>query len=162
MLDSKMYIVYYAVTRMWRTSEGSPERSWLLCVNMNRSKSGWGAVITSCIRHWWRSSSRMYCGLCPVSIYTCTHTYCDLFQGQCCCCTGSRMFECMTDGKYDPAGTLTQAIRNFAKSLEGWLTSAMSDYPQEIVRTKVCVFLKGFNYWDVFSKSDSVLGKQKL
>uniref|UniRef100_A0A672LPV8 DNA-binding protein RFX2-like n=1 Tax=Sinocyclocheilus grahami TaxID=75366 RepID=A0A672LPV8_SINGR len=34
--------------------------------------------------------------------------------------------------------TLTQAIRNFAKSLEGWLTSAMSDFPQEIVRTKVC------------------------
>uniref|UniRef100_W5LB43 DNA-binding protein RFX2 n=1 Tax=Astyanax mexicanus TaxID=7994 RepID=W5LB43_ASTMX len=32
--------------------------------------------------------------------------------------------------------TLTQAIRNFAKSLEGWLTSAMSNFPQEIVRTK--------------------------
>jgi len=45
----------------------------------------------------------------------------------------------MTDGKCDPAGTLTQAIRNFAKSLEGWLTSAMTDFPQEIVRTKVCV-----------------------
>ncbi|XP_056628434.1 DNA-binding protein RFX2 isoform X1 [Triplophysa dalaica] len=39
--------------------------------------------------------------------------------------------------------TLTQAIRNFAKSLESWLTSAMSDFPQEIVRTKaavVCAF----------------------
>ncbi|KAG9343465.1 hypothetical protein JZ751_013631 [Albula glossodonta] len=35
--------------------------------------------------------------------------------------------------------TLTQAIRNFAKSLEGWLTSAMSQFPQEIVRTKVAV-----------------------
>ncbi|KAK2898453.1 hypothetical protein Q8A67_009871 [Cirrhinus molitorella] len=35
--------------------------------------------------------------------------------------------------------TLTQAIRNFAKSLEGWLTSAMSDYPTEIVRTKAAV-----------------------
>ncbi|XP_066499588.1 DNA-binding protein RFX2 isoform X1 [Hoplias malabaricus] len=35
--------------------------------------------------------------------------------------------------------TLTQAIRNFAKSLEGWLTSAMSNFPQEIVRTKVAV-----------------------
>uniref|UniRef100_A0A673JFT7 DNA-binding protein RFX2 n=1 Tax=Sinocyclocheilus rhinocerous TaxID=307959 RepID=A0A673JFT7_9TELE len=35
--------------------------------------------------------------------------------------------------------TLTQAIRNFAKSLEGWLTSAMSDFPQEIVRTKAAV-----------------------
>ncbi|XP_017276041.1 DNA-binding protein RFX2 isoform X3 [Kryptolebias marmoratus] len=35
--------------------------------------------------------------------------------------------------------TLTQAIRNFAKSLEGWLTNAMSNFPQEIVRTKVAV-----------------------
>uniref|UniRef100_A0A3Q3LPS3 DNA-binding protein RFX2 n=1 Tax=Mastacembelus armatus TaxID=205130 RepID=A0A3Q3LPS3_9TELE len=35
--------------------------------------------------------------------------------------------------------TLTQAIRNFAKSLEGWLTSAMTSFPQEIVRTKVAV-----------------------
>ncbi|XP_029105230.1 DNA-binding protein RFX2-like isoform X2 [Scleropages formosus] len=35
--------------------------------------------------------------------------------------------------------TLTQAIRNFAKSLEGWLTTAMSGFPLEIVRTKVAV-----------------------
>ncbi|XP_071373122.1 DNA-binding protein RFX2 isoform X2 [Centroberyx affinis] len=35
--------------------------------------------------------------------------------------------------------TLTQAIRNFAKSLEGWLTTAMTDFPQEIVRTKAAV-----------------------
>uniref|UniRef100_W5LY24 DNA-binding protein RFX2 n=1 Tax=Lepisosteus oculatus TaxID=7918 RepID=W5LY24_LEPOC len=35
--------------------------------------------------------------------------------------------------------TLTQAIRNFAKSLEGWLNTAMSDFPQEIVRTKAAV-----------------------
>ncbi|XP_063056796.1 DNA-binding protein RFX2 isoform X3 [Engraulis encrasicolus] len=35
--------------------------------------------------------------------------------------------------------TLTQAIRNFAKSLENWLTSAMCDFPQETVRTKVAV-----------------------
>lgn len=35
------------------------------------------------------------------------------------------------------SGTLTQAIRNFAKSLEGWLTNAMSNFPQEIIRTKV-------------------------
>ncbi|XP_063772552.1 DNA-binding protein RFX2 isoform X3 [Pseudophryne corroboree] len=32
--------------------------------------------------------------------------------------------------------TLTQAIRNFAKSLEGWLTNAMSDFPQQIVQAK--------------------------
>ncbi|XP_034036057.1 DNA-binding protein RFX2 isoform X3 [Thalassophryne amazonica] len=35
--------------------------------------------------------------------------------------------------------TLTQAIRNFAKSLEGWLTNAMSNFPQDVVRTKVAV-----------------------
>ncbi|NXG10853.1 RFX2 protein, partial [Sakesphorus luctuosus] len=35
--------------------------------------------------------------------------------------------------------TLTQAIRNFAKSLEGWLMNAMSEYPPEVVQTKVGV-----------------------
>ena len=34
-------------------------------------------------------------------------------------------------------GTLTQAIRNFAKSLEGWLTNAMRDFPQQAIQTKV-------------------------
>ncbi|XP_055514666.1 DNA-binding protein RFX2-like isoform X4 [Leucoraja erinacea] len=34
---------------------------------------------------------------------------------------------------------LTQAIRNFAKSLEGWLMSAMNGFPQQMVRTKVGV-----------------------
>ncbi|XP_036451819.1 transcription factor RFX3 isoform X2 [Colossoma macropomum] len=32
---------------------------------------------------------------------------------------------------------LTQAIRNFAKSLEGWLTNAMSAIPQKMIQTKV-------------------------
>ncbi|KAM4675719.1 MHC class II regulatory factor RFX1 isoform 3-T3 [Discoglossus pictus] len=32
---------------------------------------------------------------------------------------------------------LTQAIRNFAKSLENWLTSAMMNIPEEMVRVKV-------------------------
>ncbi|XP_067414122.1 DNA-binding protein RFX2 isoform X4 [Emydura macquarii macquarii] len=36
-------------------------------------------------------------------------------------------------------GTLTQAIRNFAKSLEGWLMNAMSDFPPQVVQTKVGV-----------------------
>lgn len=40
-------------------------------------------------------------------------------------------------GRCVSLGTLTQAIRNFAKSLEGWLTNAMTNFPQEIVRTKV-------------------------
>ncbi|KAF2980933.1 hypothetical protein EK904_006541, partial [Melospiza melodia maxima] len=32
--------------------------------------------------------------------------------------------------------TLTQAIRNFAKSLEGWLMNAMSEFPPQVVQTK--------------------------
>ncbi|KAM5191231.1 DNA-binding protein RFX2 isoform 2-T2 [Callospermophilus lateralis] len=35
--------------------------------------------------------------------------------------------------------SLTQAIRNFAKSLEGWLANAMSDFPQQVIQTKVGV-----------------------
>ncbi|XP_041901368.1 DNA-binding protein RFX2 isoform X4 [Corvus kubaryi] len=35
--------------------------------------------------------------------------------------------------------TLTQAIRNFAKSLEGWLMNAMSEFPSQVVQTKVGV-----------------------
>lgn len=34
-------------------------------------------------------------------------------------------------------GALTQAIRNFAKSLENWLTGAMMNIPEEMVRIKV-------------------------
>ena len=34
-------------------------------------------------------------------------------------------------------GTLTQAIRNFAKSLEGWLTNALNIYPKKFVASKV-------------------------
>uniref|UniRef100_A0A6J0SNC0 DNA-binding protein RFX2 n=1 Tax=Pogona vitticeps TaxID=103695 RepID=A0A6J0SNC0_9SAUR len=36
-------------------------------------------------------------------------------------------------------GTLTQAIRNFAKGLEGWLTNAMSEFPQPVIQAKVTV-----------------------
>ncbi len=37
------------------------------------------------------------------------------------------------------SGALTQAIRNFAKSLENWLTGAMMNIPEEMVRIKVFV-----------------------
>ncbi|KAM7286454.1 DNA-binding protein RFX2 isoform X1 [Ixodes scapularis] len=33
--------------------------------------------------------------------------------------------------------SLTQAIRNFAKSLEGWLTSAMQGVPEDMVKVKI-------------------------
>ena len=35
------------------------------------------------------------------------------------------------------AGSLTQAIRNFAKSLEGWLKTAMQGIPEEMIKAKV-------------------------
>lgn len=34
---------------------------------------------------------------------------------------------------------MTQAIRNFAKSLESWLTHAMVNIPEEMLRVKVRV-----------------------
>ena len=34
-------------------------------------------------------------------------------------------------------GTLTQAIRNFAKSLESWLTNTIQGYPSILVKSKV-------------------------
>lgn len=37
------------------------------------------------------------------------------------------------------SGALTQAIRNFAKSLENWLTGALMNIPEEMVRIKVLV-----------------------
>lgn len=37
------------------------------------------------------------------------------------------------------SGSLTQAIRNFAKSLENWLKSAMVDVPEDMVKTKVSI-----------------------
>ena len=34
-------------------------------------------------------------------------------------------------------GTLTQAIRNFAKNLEGWLTNSLQGYPTNVTNSKV-------------------------
>lgn len=39
------------------------------------------------------------------------------------------------------SGALTQAIRNFAKSLESWLTNAMMNIPEEMVRIKVGIII---------------------
>lgn len=38
-------------------------------------------------------------------------------------------------------GTLTQAIRNFAKSLEMWLTSTIQGYSPALIKSKVCTDL---------------------
>uniref|UniRef100_A0A665V5F5 Transcription factor RFX3 n=1 Tax=Echeneis naucrates TaxID=173247 RepID=A0A665V5F5_ECHNA len=39
---------------------------------------------------------------------------------------------------------LTQAIRNFAKSLEGWLNNAMNAIPQRMIQTKVIAAVSAF------------------
>lgn len=44
-------------------------------------------------------------------------------------------------------GALTQAIRNFAKSLEGWLNNAMNAIPQRMIQTKV--HYCSSNIWEV-------------
>ena len=40
-------------------------------------------------------------------------------------------------------GTLTQAIRNFAKSLETWLSGSLNGYSSNLVKAKVCVCVCG-------------------
>ncbi len=45
--------------------------------------------------------------------------------------------ESLTPPLIPAVGALTQAIRNFAKSLENWLTGAMMNIPEEMVRVKV-------------------------
>ena len=47
----------------------------------------------------------------------------------------------MNGNGYVLAGSLTQAIRNFAKSLENWLKGAMTGVPEEMVKTKVCLIV---------------------
>lgn len=56
-------------------------------------------------------------------------------------------------------GALTQAIRNFAKSLEGWLSNAMNNIPQRMIQTKVGLYVFAFSsvfrklYWAVNFRS---------
>lgn len=51
------------------------------------------------------------------------------------------------------SGSLTQAIRNFAKSLENWLKGAMHGVPDEMVKTKVSVdFCYLLNEHEIFFK----------
>lgn len=46
-----------------------------------------------------------------------------------------------TTVKFMLTGSLTQAMRNFAKSLEGWLKNAMAGVPDEMVKHKVNKFI---------------------
>ncbi|KAJ7407076.1 DNA-binding protein RFX2 [Pitangus sulphuratus] len=50
-----------------------------------------------------------------------------------------KIMEMLRLEKTSKISTLTQAIRNFAKSLEGWLMNAMSEFPPQVVQTKVGV-----------------------
>lgn len=45
------------------------------------------------------------------------------------------------------SGSLTQAIRNFAKSLENWLKGAMVGVPEDMLKCKVGICIK---YWEYF------------
>lgn len=42
---------------------------------------------------------------------------------------------------------MTQAIRNFAKSLESWLTHAMVNIPEEMLRVKVSGLAVRLQHW---------------
>lgn len=42
---------------------------------------------------------------------------------------------------------MTQAIRNFAKSLESWLTHAMVNIPEEMLRVKVSGLEMRLQHW---------------
>lgn len=60
-------------------------------------------------------------------------------------------------------GALTQAIRNFAKSLESWLTNAMMNIPEEMVRIKVhspCISLKLLEQHVFWAMEQAVWGLQ--
>ncbi|ETE71429.1 Transcription factor RFX3, partial [Ophiophagus hannah] len=46
-------------------------------------------------------------------------------------------YACSEKDVADVECALTQAIRNFAKSLEGWLSNAMNNIPQRMIQTKV-------------------------
>lgn len=41
--------------------------------------------------------------------------------------------------KFLYSGTMTQAIRNFAKTLENWMTAAMLGFPEEMVVIKISI-----------------------
>ena len=62
------------------------------------------------------------------------------------CCFYCCKEQAVSDMLFCFAGALTQAIRNFAKSLEGWLNNAMNAIPQRMVQTKVhyCSIHKAF------------------
>lgn len=57
-------------------------------------------------------------------------------------------------------GALTQAIRNFAKSLESWLTNAMMNIPEEMVRIKVGLLFSFCGWNHGFSEPICFLGLQ--
>ena len=47
--------------------------------------------------------------------------------------------------------SLTQLVRNFAKSLENWLIGSMSEMPKEIVNVKVRVIPYNIKLFSLFS-----------
>lgn len=115
--------VLFAVMMSQRSVSRSP--AWFCCANMTRCCAGAETVTTVCTRAWWRSLFLTSSGPSPVRPYRK-------------CANGAKHHTVSMNAYFLLCpGALTQAIRNFAKSLESWLTNAMMNIPEEMVRIKV-------------------------
>lgn len=113
---------------MTRRRSACPRAAWSSSPNTSPSSGGPRTATTRSTRGWWRSSSPMSSGPSPVSP---PHPSASPLQ------TLTLHPPHPPPPFFPPPGALTQAIRNFAKSLESWLTNAMMNIPEEMVRVKV-------------------------
>lgn len=114
-------------TGTMRLRSGCPRPAWCCCPSLSLCCSGPSTVTTCYTRAWWRSLSLTCCGPSPVSVLP------PLPQPH----SLNPPPPSPDQPPLPPTGALTQAIRNFAKSLESWLTHAMVNIPEEMLRVKV-------------------------
>uniref|UniRef100_A0A4W5MH92 DNA-binding protein RFX2 n=1 Tax=Hucho hucho TaxID=62062 RepID=A0A4W5MH92_9TELE len=122
-LDVVMNLQFHYIEKLWQTFWYSTAPSSDVTTTISNSDEDMEGVIP-------REKLMALCKYEPVKLWmrSCDHI---LYQA---------LVEILIPDVLRPVpSTLTQAIRNFAKSLEGWLTTAMSDFPNEIVRTKAAV-----------------------
>ncbi|XP_029541975.1 DNA-binding protein RFX2-like isoform X2 [Oncorhynchus nerka] len=122
-LDVVMNLQFHYIEKLWQTFWYSTAPSSDVTTTIPNSDEDMEGVIP-------REKLMALCKYEPVKLWmrSCDHI---LYQA---------LVEILIPDVLRPVpSTLTQAIRNFAKSLEGWLTTAMSDFPNEIVRTKAAV-----------------------
>ncbi|XP_071262013.1 DNA-binding protein RFX2-like isoform X3 [Salvelinus alpinus] len=122
-LDVVMNLQFHYIEKLWQTFWYSTAPSSDVTITIPNSDEDMEGVIP-------REKLMALCKYEPVKLWmrSCDHI---LYQA---------LVEILIPDVLRPVpSTLTQAIRNFAKSLEGWLTTAMSDFPNEIVRTKAAV-----------------------